>query len=126
MTPAKGDAMAAEVKLGKTSADVPFKYWPIKGPEISVEHRDDGCILLKSKHAVGAEPRSIAHLFVAQASAFPERPFLQHRAAGRGPWRCVSYGEALRAARAIAQYLLDRQLTADDGVLVLSSNSIEH
>ena len=118
--------MAAEVKPGQSSADAPFKYWPIKGPEISVEYRDDGCILLRSKHAVGEEPRSIAHLFVKQASAFPERPFLQQRLAGRGPWRSVAYGEALRAARAIAQHLLDHKLTASDGVMVLSSNSIEH
>jgi feruloyl-CoA synthase len=118
--------MAAEVKLGKSSADAHFKYWPIKGPEISAEYRDDGSILLKSRHAVGAEPRSIAHLFVEQASAFPERPFLQQRLAGRGPWRCITYGETLRAAQAIAQNLIERKLTVDDGVMVLSSNSIEH
>ena len=77
--------MAAEVKPGKSSADAHFKYWPIKGPEISAEYRNDGSILLRSRHAIGAEPRSIAHLFVEQASAFPERPFLQQRLAGRGP-----------------------------------------
>jgi feruloyl-CoA synthase len=118
--------MAAEVKLGKSSAEAHFKYWPIKGPDVSAEYRNDGSILLRSRHAVGAEPRSIAHLFVEQASAFPERPFLQQRQAGRGPWRSVTYGEALRAAQAIAQNLIERRLTANDGVMVLSGNSIEH
>ena len=118
--------MAAEVKPGISSANAPFKNWPIKGPDISVEYRNDGSILLRSKHAVGDEPRSIAHLFTAQAAEFPERPFMQQRLAGRGPWRSITYGEALRAARAIAQHLIDRNLTARDGVMVLSSNSIEH
>jgi feruloyl-CoA synthase len=118
--------MAAKVDLGKSPAEAPFKHWPIKGPEVAVEYRKDGCILLSSKHAVGQEPRSIAHLFVTQASTFPERSFLQQRLAGRGPWRSISYGEALHAARGIAQHLIERKLTANDGVMVLSSNSIEH
>jgi feruloyl-CoA synthase len=122
----KEQDMAAEVNLGKSSADAHFKYWPIRGPDISAEYRSDGSILLKSRHAVGAEPRSIAHLFVEKAAAFPQRPFLQQRLAGRGPWRSITYGEALGGAQAIAQYLIERQLTADDGVMVLSSNSIEH
>jgi feruloyl-CoA synthase len=118
--------MAARVNVGQSSAEAPFKYWPIKGPEVLVEHRNDGCILLRSKHAIGEEPRSIAHLFVSQASAFPDRAFLKQRLGGRGPWRSITYGAALRAARGIAQCLIDRRLTADDGVMVLSSNSIEH
>jgi feruloyl-CoA synthase len=126
MMQSEGEIMAAEVKLGNSPADAPFKDWPVKGPEITVEYRDDGCILLRSKHAIGAEPRSIAHLFVDQASTFPQRPFMQQRLGGRGPWRAITYGEALRAAQAIAQHLLDCNLSANDGVMVLSSNSIEH
>ena len=118
--------MAARVSLDSSSAQAPFKDWPVKGPEILVERREDGCILLRSKHLVGDEPRSIAHLFVKQAATFPERSFIQQRQAGRGPWRSISYGDALRAARGIAQHLLDRGLTASDGVMVLSGNSIEH
>ncbi|MGO9935718.1 MAG: AMP-binding protein [Steroidobacteraceae bacterium] len=118
--------MAAKVDLDKSSAQAPFKYWPVKGPDIEVERRNDGCILLKSRHQCADEPRSISHLFVKQASAFPERSFLQQRLAGRGPWRSISYGEALRAARGIAQHLIERQLSANDGVMVLSGNSIEH
>src|SRR5208283_747544 len=55
-----------------------------------------------------------------------ERSFLQQRLAGRGPWRAISYGEALRAASGIDQQLIERQLSANDGVMVLSGNSIEH
>jgi feruloyl-CoA synthase len=118
--------MAAHVSLENSSAQAPFKPWLVKGPEIFVERREDGCILLRSKHAVGEEPRSIAHLFVTQAAAFPQRSFIEQRQGGRGPWRSITYGDALRAARGIAQYLIDRKLTANDGVMVLSGNSIEH
>ena len=52
-------------------------------------------------------------------------PRRQARADG-GDWRRVSYGEALRGARAIAQALLDRGLSAERPVAILSDNDIEH
>jgi feruloyl-CoA synthase len=51
---------------------------------------------------------------------------MKQREPGHGPWRQVTYGEALRGAEGIAQSLLDRGLTGADSVMVLSSNSIEH
>lgn len=121
MTPADG-AVADAVK----AAPPPFKPLPMKGPSVEVERRADGSITIRSRHAPGEGPRSIAHLLHERASAHPDRPFLRQREPGHGPWRTVTYGEALRAAEGIAQWLLDRGLGADDAVMVLSGNSIEH
>ncbi|MBL8349656.1 MAG: AMP-binding protein [Burkholderiaceae bacterium] len=104
----------------------PFKPLPLKPPDVGVERRADGCILLRSNHAPGEGPRSIAHLLQQRAQAHPDRPWMKQREPGHGPWRQVSYGEALRAAESIAQWLLDRGLGAGDSVMVLSANSIEH
>ena len=43
-----------------------------------------------------------------------------------GEWRHVSYREALAAARAIGQALLDRGLSAERPVAILSENSLDH
>jgi feruloyl-CoA synthase len=120
MTPHDGAAAPAGV------SKVPFKALPMKGPDVSVERRDDGSVLIRSNHAPGDGPRSIAHLLQEKAQAHPDRPWMKQREPGHGPWRTVTYGEALHQAEAIAQWLLDAGLTADDSVMVLSSNSIEH
>ncbi|MDB5431767.1 MAG: acyl-CoA synthetase [Caulobacter sp.] len=121
MTPPDGAAPAA----AKPPLP-PFKALPMKGPSASVERRADGSILIRSNHAPGEGPRSIAHLLADKAAAHPDRVWMRQREPGHGPWREITYGQALRAAEGIAQHLLDLGLTADDSVMVLSSNAIEH
>jgi feruloyl-CoA synthase len=104
----------------------PFKPLPMKGPDVSVERRADGSIVLRSNHLPGEGPRSIAHLLKVRAESHLDRPWMKQREPGHGPWRQVTYGQALRAAESIAQWLLARGLTSADSVMVLSANSIEH
>jgi feruloyl-CoA synthase len=106
-----------------SASKVPFKPLPQKGPDVTVERRADGSILVRSNHAPGEGPRSIAHLLRDKALAHPERPWMKQREPGHGPWRQVTYGEALRAAEGIAQSLLDRGLTGADSVMVLSAST---
>lgn len=108
------------------AAKPPFKPLPQKAPDVSVERRADGSILIRSNHPPGEGPRSIAHLLAQRAAEHPDRPYILQRAPGHGPWQGVTYGEAKRAADGIAQWLLDRGLTGDDSVMVLSANSVEH
>ena len=119
MAPADGQAAS-----GQTLP--PFKPLPQKAPDLTVERRPDGSILVSSNHAPGQGPQSIAHLLAEKAAAHPDRPYILQRAPGHGPWVGVTYGEAKRAADGVAQWLLDRGLTATDSVMVLSANSVEH
>ncbi len=125
MPPADGDSSIASPTVAAGGAP-PFKPLPMKAPSISVQRRADGSILIWSNHPPGAGPRSIAHLLADRAAAHPNRPFILQRAPGHGPWRGVTYGEAKRAADGVAQWLLDHHLGADDAVMVLSGNSVEH
>lgn len=104
----------------------PFKPLPQKAPDVTVERRADGSFIIRSNHPPGEGPRSIPHLLAQRAAEHPDRPFILQRAPGHGPWGGVTYGEARRAADGIAQWLLDRGLTAGDSVMVLSANSVEH
>ncbi len=121
MTPADG-AVADAVR----AALPPFKPLPMKGADVEVERRADGSVVIRSRHLPGEGPRSIAHLLRDKARLHPDRPYLRQREPGHGPWRTVTYGEALRAAEGVAQWLVDHGLTAKDSVMVLSANSIEH
>ena len=67
MTPADGAASAAA-----TPAKPAFKPLPQKGPDVSVERRADGSVLIWSNHAPGEGPRSIAHLLKDRAGAHPD------------------------------------------------------
>jgi feruloyl-CoA synthase len=98
----------------------------MKGADVEVDHRADGSILINSRHAPGAGPRSIAHLLKERAEAHPDRPYIKQREPGHGPWRTITYSEALRAAEGIAQWLLALGMGPKDSVLILSANSIEH
>ena len=55
----------------------------------------------------------------------PQRIFLAERSNG-GDWNRISYGETLTSVRSIAQSLLDRGITAERPVMLLSENSIAH
>ena len=120
MTPSDGASPVRDV------SKVPFKPLPMKGPDVSVDYRPDGSLVITSNHAPGEGPRSIAHLLAQKAGEHPDRPYLKQREPGHGPWRGVTYGQALRAVEGIAQWLLDQGLTSDDSVMILSGNSIEH
>jgi feruloyl-CoA synthase len=124
MSPA--DDQAAVAAQTPMSGPPPFKPLPMKAPDVAVERRADGSILIRSNHAPGEGPVSIARLLAERAEAHPDRPYILQREPGHGPWRGVTYGEAKRSADGVAQWLLARHLGAGDSVMVLSANSVEH
>ena len=80
--------------------------------------------------ALEAYPRRMTDRLLHWAQARPDQTFIARRSAGplneARPWQHVSYAQALRSARAIAQSLLNMGLSAERPVLILSENSIEH
>ena len=64
------------------------------------------------------------------AQSAPERSFIAARErladGSTGDWRHVNYGQAWDSARAMAQALLDRGLSVERPVVILSENDIEH
>jgi feruloyl-CoA synthase len=51
---------------------------------------------------------------------------LQTRVDGPRGWRCLTYADALARVRRIAQSLLDRRLSFERPIVILSGNSIDH
>ena len=90
-----------------------------------VELRGDGCVLARSPHSLGPYPSKITERLEHWAQAAPDRVFLADRAVGNA-WRTLSYADALTRVRNVAQALLNRRLSNDRPVVILSGNSIEH
>jgi len=64
------------------------------------------------------------------AATAPNRTWMAQRVhladGSKGDWRTISYAQALASARAIAQNLLQRKLSAERPVLILSENDLDH
>jgi feruloyl-CoA synthase len=84
----------------------------------------DGSLIVRPTEPLGRFPGRLTERLEHWAARAPDRLFLARRA-GHG-WHTVSYAQALRAARAIGQALLDRGLSLTRPVLILSGNGIEH
>jgi feruloyl-CoA synthase len=104
----------------------PFKPLPYKAPDIEVTRGEGGVVYLRSRTPLPPAARSIPHILDERAAIHPDRPWLKQRLPNHGPWREVTYGDAARITRSLAQALLDRGLGPDAPLLILSGNSIEH
>ena len=82
-------------------------------------------VYMQSRHRLGAYPSRITERLEYWADRAPDRVFLAQRDA-TGLWRRVTYAEALTRVRRLSQALLDRRLSADRPLIILSGNSIEH
>jgi feruloyl-CoA synthase len=85
----------------------------------------DRTVYMRSRHRLGTYPSRITERLEYWADRAPDRIFLAQRD-GTGSWRRVSYADTLTRVRRLSQALLDRNLSSDRPVIILSGNSIEH
>ncbi|MCF8480332.1 MAG: feruloyl-CoA synthase [Rhodospirillum sp.] len=98
----------------------------IFGPrEVTREVRPDGSMIIKSTDPLGPYPKVITECLVQGAADFPDRVLYGQRVRD-GAWRTVTYKEGLAQVESIGQALLDRGLSKDRPVLILSANGIDH
>ena len=102
----------------------PVRDVPIGTAEVVLERRPDGATLLRSPEPLGPYPAKLTERFAHWARATPERVFIAERDAS-GAWRKLTYGEAFARFRSIAQALLDRGLSPERPVAILSDNDVE-
>jgi feruloyl-CoA synthase len=94
-------------------------------PDVVIDRHPDGTIRAVSPHPLGPYPPRLTDRLVHWARVAPTRPFLAERDVD-GTWLLLTYGDALSRVRCLAQAFLDRQLSLDRSVVVLSGNSIDH
>jgi len=96
------------------------------GPaSVTVRPDPQGGWHLQSPAPLNPYPARLTERLVQYANEAPDRTFIAKRAAS-GEWRGISYAQALRHARKIGQALLDRGLSAERPLMILSENDLEH
>ncbi len=89
-----------------------------------------GIHYLKADQSLQAFPDRLSDRLQHWATHAPERTFMARRVKNAdgtsGNWRHISYQEAWSTARNIAQGLINRGLSAERPVAILSENSLEH
>lgn len=95
------------------------------GPfDLVVEPGLDG-VLRAWPHPLGDYPRRLTLSLEHWAAKAPDRTFLAKRGPD-GAWQELTYAEALRKVRRIGQALLDRDLSPERPLAILSGNDLEH
>ena len=96
------------------------------GPaDVALDRKADGTIHLRSPHKLERYPDKLTLRLEHWANAAPDRVFIAQRNAA-GEWRTLSYMQTLTEVRRIAQALLQRNLSAERPIAILSGNDIEH
>jgi len=85
----------------------------------------DGSFTLRSPDPLKSFPDTLAVHLDHWADKTPDSTFLAERDAF-GAWTRISYGQTRKAARAVAQSLLNRHMSADRPIMIASDNSIDH
>src|SRR3954471_1706832 len=94
-------------------------------PRIVHERADDGSLHCRSSEARAPHHPSLARLFRAAVERNPDGLFLAERAGG-GDWHKLTYRAARPLVDALAQSLLERGLSTERPIMILSGNSIDH
>jgi feruloyl-CoA synthase len=105
-------------------ATAPFRPIAFAAPAILCENAADGSVLMRSATPLAPHDPSLARLFRAAAAAQPARVFLAER--DGAAWRTVTYADARRMVDGLAQGLIDRGLSGERPVMILSGNGIDH
>jgi feruloyl-CoA synthase len=92
---------------------------------VDVEKLLDGGMILRSTTPLEPYANSLGELLRYRATAAPERTFLAERD-NDGGWRKIRYNETQDKVEGIAQSLLDRGLSPDHRVMLLSDNGIDN
>lgn len=98
------------------------KLW---SPQLAWEERANGEFVIWREDALGPYPAKLNERLVHWAKVTPDRVWMADRS-DTGPWREVTYAQALDLVRRIGQFLLSAGLSAERPLLILSENSIEH
>ncbi|MBV9415756.1 MAG: AMP-binding protein, partial [Solirubrobacterales bacterium] len=94
-------------------------------PDIEMERRGDGSILLRSRQALTEWEPSITAVLKARAAEHPDRPLAAQRDAD-DRWTTLTYGEAADKADTLAAAFRTLDLGPDRPLMILSGNSLEH
>jgi len=111
--------------MNQAANAAPLRKVPLGPADVAVVRRDDGAVFLRSPHVLGPYPGNITERLALWAREAPDRRLAAQRDPAGG-WHSIAFGEAYARVRRISQALLERGLSPERPVAILSENSLEH
>src|SRR3954453_18547968 len=93
-------------------------------PEVVIDRRADGTLYLNSPHQLDPYADRLTDRLVYWAETSPDRIFMAERDGDRQ--RMISYAQTLERVRRIGAALLQKGLSAERPIVILSGNDLEH
>ncbi|WP_230969480.1 feruloyl-CoA synthase [Nitrogeniibacter aestuarii] len=104
---------------------VRYRAVAIGNPRVDISRCADGAWLLQPGEALEAYPTRLTDRLVEGAGKHPDRTLVAQRGPD-GEWVRISYAQMLERARAVGQALLQRGLSVERPVMILSGNDLDH
>jgi feruloyl-CoA synthase len=111
--------------LREHTAGSPIRAVRLGPADYTLDRATDGTLYIRSPHKLPAYPDKITECLVHWAHLAPDRVFMADRG-NDGEWRKLTYAEALSKVRSIGEALLQRELSAERPIVILSGNDLEH
>ena len=111
-------------KSGQTTESSGVRRVRMRTSGATLERLPGGAMLVKPDEALKPYPKVLTDRLAHWAKLTPEKTCIAKRGPG-GNWRRLSYAQVMRSIESIGQALLDRGLSADRPVAILSENDLE-
>lgn len=108
-----------------TTDNAAFRALSLGPHEASLEQRPDGSMIMRSTDPLQNYPRCYTEPLLHWAAERPDATLLAQRDK-QGQWRHLTYKDAVKRMRHLGQALINRGLSAERPLMILSENSIEH
>ena len=97
---------------------------------IRVTEGEGGVFYARADQDLAPHAQRMTDRLVHWAQTTPDQTFIAQRVrladGSTGDWKHISYAQTLAAARSIAQALVERKLSAERPVIILSENDLDH
>jgi feruloyl-CoA synthase len=124
---AAADVRRHESRRSETGAKTGERARPVRlrSSGVTMQQLPDGAFLVRPDEPLRPYPKVLTDRVMQWANVAPDRCCVAKRGAN-GEWRRLTYSEVIESARRIGQALLDRGLSAERPVAILSENDLEH
>jgi len=108
-----------------TAASTPLRDVRFGPRDVTLTRDANGVVYVRPVHALGKYPAKLTDKLDHWAQKTPDRVFMGQRDSS-GNWRTLTYAQFRSAARNVAQALLNRNLSSERPIAILSGNDLEH
>jgi len=102
------------------------KYLNLAQPAVELNRKDNGEMILKSSDIIGAYPKNLGVWVAKWAEKTPDNIFMAEKIDNNNFWNEITYQDFLKKIKSVGQALINRKLSIERPVAILSDNSIDN